>query len=444
MRRGRHTERAGRTGAVASIKDVARKAGVSIASVSRVMNDRENVGKETRERVMAAVRSLRYVPHSGARSLITRRTSAVGVLLPDLFGEFFSEFIRGIDAGARRRGLQLLLSSVHGEGPEVAAAILTMRGRVDGLLIMSPHVETALLDQSIPATLPLVLVNSPLVDAPHPTLTIDSYRGARAMVRHLIGCGHTRIAHIAGPVRNFDADQRLRGYRDEMARSLPDCEPLVLEGDFSERSGHRAGSRLADRLLGGDFSERSGYRAGSRLADRLLGGDFSERAGSRLADRLLGGDFSERAGYRSGSRLAARLAVHPASTPPATDISSVGPRPALADWRPDAVFASNDMMAVGCLVAFREAGLRVPDDIAVAGFDDIPLAALVSPALTTARVHIAELGRRALDQLLLGIENPQRTRRAAQVFVPELVIRESCGAANLPERRLRRPPSRTS
>jgi LacI family transcriptional regulator len=423
MRRGRHTERAGRTGAVASIKDVARKAGVSIASVSRVMNDRENVGKETRERVMAAVRSLRYVPHSGARSLITRRTSAVGVLLPDLFGEFFSEFIRGIDAGARRRGLQLLLSSVHGEGPEVAAAILTMRGRVDGLLIMSPHVETALLDQSIPATLPLVLVNSPLVDAPHPTLTIDSYRGARAMVRHLIGCGHTRIAHVAGPARNFDADQRLRGYRDEMARSLPDCEPLVLEGDFSERSG---------------------YRAGSRLADRLLGGDFSERAGSRLADRLLGGDFSERAGYRSGSRLAARLAVHPASTPPATDISSVGPRPALADWRPDAVFASNDMMAVGCLVAFREAGLRVPDDIAVAGFDDIPLAALVSPALTTARVHIAELGRRALDQLLLGIENPQRTRRAAQVFVPELVIRESCGAANLPERRLRRPPSRTS
>ncbi len=363
MRRGRHTAGAGRTGAVASIKDVARKAGVSIASVSRVMNDRENVGKETRERVMAAVRSLRYVPHSGARSLITRRTSAIGVLLPDLFGEFFSEFIRGIDEGARRRGLQLLLSSVHGEGPEVAAAIRTMRGRVDGLLVMSPHVETALLEQTIPVTLPLVLVNSPLVDAPHPTLTIDSYRGARAMVRHLIGCGHTVIAHIAGPGRNFDADERLRGYRDEMARTLPDSEPLVLEGDFSERSGYRAGHQLSDR---------------------------------------------------------------PASS------------------RPDAVFASNDMMAVGCLVAFREAGLRVPDDIAVAGFDDIPLAALVSPALTTARVHIAEMGRRALEQLLLSIENPQRNRRAAQAFVPELVIRESCGAASPPERQLRRSPSRTS
>lgn len=338
---------------------MARNAGVSIASVSRVMNDRENVGKETRERVMAAVRSLRYIPHSGARSLITRRTSAIGVLLPDLFGEFFSEFIRGIDAGARRRGLQLLLSSVHGEGPEVAAAIRTMRGRVDGLLVMSPHVETALLEQTVPGTLPLVLVNSPLVDAPHPTLTIDSYRGARAMVRHLIGCGHTRIAHIAGPGHNFDADERLRGYRDEMSSALPDGELLVLEGDFSERSGYRAGQRLSTS-------------------------------------------------------------------------------------RPEAVFASNDMMAVGCLVAFREAGLRVPEDIAVAGFDDIPLAALVSPALTTARVHIAEMGRRALEQLLLSIENPQRNRRAAQAFVPELVIRESCGAAGPPERQLRRSPSRTS
>jgi LacI family transcriptional regulator len=376
---------------VASIKDVARKAGVSIASVSRVMNDRENVGTETRERVMAAVRSLRYVPHSGARSLITRRTGAIGVLLPDLFGEFFSEFIRGIDTGARRRGLQLLLSSVHGEGPEVAAAIRTMRGRVDGLLVMSPHVETALLEQTVPATLPLVLVNSPLVDAPHPTLTIDSYRGARAMVRHLVGCGHTRIAHIAGPGRNFDADQRLRGYRDEMARALPDSEPLVLEGDFSQGSGYRAGQRIA------------------------------------------------------------RLPVNTASTSPARDTTPVAPagRPPVASnpvatSRPDAVFASNDMMAVGCLVAFREAGLRVPDDVAVAGFDDIPLAALVSPALTTARVHIAEMGRRALEQLLLSIENPQRNRRAAQAFVPELVIRESCGAASPPERQLRRPPSRTS
>jgi LacI family transcriptional regulator len=361
MGRARHTGGQGRHGSEASIKDVARKAGVSIASVSRVMNDHDNVRQETRERVLAAVRSLRYVPHIGARSLITQRTSVVGVLLPDLYGEFFSEIIRGIDAGARQRGLQLLLSSVHGDGAEVAAAIRTMRGRVDGLLVMSPHVDTALLDRNIPSTLPLVLINSPLVNAPHPTLTIDSYSGARAMVRHLVGCGHARIAHVAGPDHNFDSDERLRGYRDEMARSLPEIAPVVLKGDFSDRSGYEAGRRLTAR-----------------------------------------------------------------------------------DDRPDAVFAANDVMAVGCMVAFREAGLRVPDDVGLAGFDDIPLAALVSPALTTARVRIAELGRSALEQLLLSIDNPKRTRRVAQAFTPELVVRESCGAQKPQMRRRRRPAARVS
>jgi LacI family transcriptional regulator len=346
---------------VASIKDVARRAGVSIASVSRVMNDHDNVREETRERVLAAVRSLRYVPHVGARSLITQQTSAIGVLLPDLYGEFFSEIIRGIDDGARQHGLQLLLSSVHGDSAEVAAAIRTMRGRVDGLLVMSPHVDAALLDRNIPSTLPLVLINSPPVDTSHPTISIDSYSGARAMVRHLVGLGHRRIAHITGAERNFDSDERLRGYRDEMARSLPEVEPVVLRGDFTERSGQHAGQRLA----------------------------------------------------------------------------------AQREW-PDAVFAANDVMAIGCLAAFRAAGVRVPDDIALAGFDDIPLAALVNPALTTARVRIAELGKSALDQLLLSIQNPKRTRPAAQAFVPELVVRESCGAANPPRRRLRRPPARVT
>ncbi len=360
MRRARHSGPA-RSGADASIKDVARKAGVSIASVSRVMNEHDNVRQETRERVLAAVRSLRYVPHSGARSLITHRTNAVGVLLPDLYGEFFSEIIRGIDSVARSRGLQLLLSSVHGDAAEVGAAIRTMRGRVDGLLVMSPHVDTALLERNIPGALPIVLLNSPPTDTRHPTLTIDSYGGARSMVRHLVGRGHRRIAHIAGPRHNFDSDERLRGYHDEMARALPGVATCVLAGDFSERSGHKAGTELAGM-----------------------------------------------------------------------------------GERPDAVFAANDVMAIGCLVAFREAGLRVPADVALVGFDDIPLAALVSPSLTTVRVRIAELGKTALEQLLLSIEKPDRNRRVAQALQPEVVIRESCGAAQPSGRRRRRPSARGS
>jgi len=357
MTRSSHNERTARANVEASIKDVARKAGVSIASVSRVMNEHDNVTQETRERVLAAVRSLRYVPHNGARSLITHRTSAVGVLLPDLYGEFFSEIIRGIDAVARQRGLQLLLSSVHGDAAEVAAAIRTMRGRVDGLLVMSPHVDTALLDRNIPSALPIVLLNCPLNDARHPTLTIDSYHGARAMVRHLAGLGYRRIAHISGPDKNYDSDERLRGYRDEMARTAPHMVPTIIKGDFTERSGHRAAAQLT--------------------------------AGGEL---------------------------------------------------PEAIFAGNDVMALGCLLGLREAGVRVPDDVALVGFDDIPLAALVSPALTTVRVRIAELGKNALEQLLISIENPRRTRRVAQAFLPEVVVRASCGAAEKPQKRGRRRP----
>jgi len=281
------------------------------------------------------------------------------VLLPDLHGEFFSELIRGIDAVARLRRLQLLLSSTHGDAEELTLAIRTMRGRVDGLLVMSPHVDAALLDKNLPRALPVVLINSPLKDARRSTLTIDSYRGARAMVNHLIRCGHRRIAHVAGPELNFDAQERLRAYRDELASALPRAAPQVLPGDFSEKSGYLAGQQLA--------SQRD---------------------------------------------------------------------------RPDAVFAANDVIALGCVAAFREAGLRVPGDIAVAGFDDIPLSSLVSPALTTVRVQIAELGRAALEQLLLSMESPEQTRPVSRALLPEVVVRESCSTEKPPKRRSPRRAAR--
>jgi LacI family transcriptional regulator len=328
----------------ATIRDVAREAGVSVASVSRVINGHGNVREETRQRILAAVRSLRYVPHSGARSLSTQRSNVIGVLLPDLYGEFFSELIRGIDAAARERRLHLLVSSAHRDAAEAAAAIRAMRGRVDGLLVMSPHVDSGFFDRHLPGDLPIVLMNSPIQDGRHSSLSIDSYNGARAMVQHLVTCGHRRIAHIAGPDDNFDSQERLRGYHDELARLVPDASPLVLQGDFTEKSGYAAGQRL-----------------------------------SAPCDR------------------------------------------------PDAVFAANDMMAVGCLVALNEAGVQIPRDVGLAGFDDIPLACFVRPALTTMRVRIVELGRGALEQMALTIERPRRARSLAQMFLPELVIRVSCG-----------------
>src|SRR5262245_6580837 len=122
-----------------TITDVAREAHVSVASVSRVVNGHANVLPETRQRITEVINRLRYVPHTTARSLITRRTHMIGVLLPDLHGEFFSELIRGIDAAAREQRLHLLLSSSHGDAAEMSAAIRAMHGRVEGLVVLAPQ-----------------------------------------------------------------------------------------------------------------------------------------------------------------------------------------------------------------------------------------------------------------------------------------------------------------
>ncbi|MFL6593253.1 MAG: LacI family DNA-binding transcriptional regulator [Luteimonas sp.] len=304
-------------GDAVTIKDVARRANVSVATVSRALNGHHNVALAVRQRVLSIAGELHYRPHHAARSLSSRRTHTIGVVLPDLHGEFFSELIRGIDAVARERGLHLLVSSCHGHPEEQGEAVRAMRGRVDGLLVMSPFVDDAgLLRDCLSPALPTVFVNSRLPDAGHRALGIDHYGGARAMMRHLAACGYQRIAFIAGPEDNADACERLRGYHDALV-DLHGARPWVLQGAFDEASGQEAGRSL-------------------------------------LASAQ----------------------------------------------RPDAVFAANDMMALGCLFAFSEAGLRVPDDIALAGFDDIPLARYVHPALTTMRVDIADLGTRAMLALL--------------------------------------------
>ena len=326
----------------ATIKDVARAAGVSVASVSRAMNGAANVLPDTRQRILDAAKQLRFTPSGAARSLITRRTDTIGALLPDLHGEYFSELIRGIDQAARARGLHLLVSSSHGNADEAAAALRAMNGRVDGLLVMSPHADAEFLSHNLPGSLPAVLINT-MIDLPgHAAFAVDNFGGARAMTRHLAASGRKRIAFIGGPLDNREAQERLRGYR----------------------AGLRAG--LRESVFEGDFSEAAGASAGRRIAQ--------------------------------------------------------------AKQRPDAVFAANDMMAIGCLSALAEAGLRVPDDIALAGFDDIPIARYVTPALTTIRVPIAALGSAALEALVKSFKTPPTADNPTTVLPVELVVRNSCGA----------------
>lgn len=326
-----------------TIKDVALAAQVSVATVSRALNGHANVAEAVRGRVFAAAKRLRYTPHAAARSLSSRRTHTLGLVLPDLYGEFFSELVRGVDQAARERSLHLLVSSYHGHPEEQGEALRTMRGRVDGLLVMSPYVVASAVMAADVTALPMVLINSQAAAEGVAALSVDNYGGAVAMVEHLVASGHRRIAFIAGPPDNFDAHERRRGYHDALARLLPDADQWLLPGDFDEASGHSAGLAL----------------------------------------------------------VAA---------------------PAL----PDAVFAANDMMALGCLFALSQAGIRVPDDIALAGFDDIPLARYVHPGLTTMRVNIAEVGDRAVRMLLAQLGKEPMPAMSNVVMAPDLIVRESC------------------
>lgn len=338
-----------------TIKDVARAAQVSVATVSRTLNGHGNVAEDVRRRVLAVANDLRYTPHAAARSLSSRRTHTLGVVLPDLHGEFFSELVRGVDLVAREHRLHLLVSSYHGRPDEQVSALRAMRGRVDGLLVMSPYVEaqTSIVDE-LASSLPMVLINTQHASPEVLSLSVDNHGGAQTMVEHLVASGHRRIAFIAGPEDNFDAHERLRGYREALARLLPEVPEWVLPGAFDEASGHAAGQAL-------------------------------------LA----------------------------------------------ATQRPDAVFAANDMMALGCLFSLVQAGIRVPGDIAVAGFDDIPLARYVHPTLTTMRVNIAELGARAARLLLTRLsaeaghqetqdsQQHEEEPRRSEPLRPELIVRES-------------------
>jgi len=328
----------------ATIRDVALRAEVSVASVSRVLNGAGPVTESTRQRVLQAVEALRYVPHSGARSLSTSRTDTIGVILPDLFGEFFSELIRGMDLAARTHGLHLIVSSSHDDADEASAAIRSMRGRVDGLIVLSPHLDAANLAANLAGQLPVLLMNGGALDAGRPSIVVDNHGGAVTAVEHLLACGRRRIAHISGPAGNLEAEARLSGYVEAMvAAGLP---TRVLDGDFTQASGHRA-------------------------VTAMLGGEA----------------------------------------------------------RPDAIFAANDMMAVGALLALQEGGVRCPEDTAVVGFDDVPIAELVRPSLTTLRINIAETGRRALERLVGMIRTSGDAAApldvACEVVRPVLVVRDS-------------------
>lgn len=329
----------------ATIREVADKAGVSVATVSRVFNNSPKVVEETRKRIILVADELRYSPNYAARSLSTQRTESIGMLLPDLHGEFFSEVIRGVDETVQEQKHHLVVSSSHNKKSEIQAALKMMRGRVDGLIVMSPDIDAKTLEENLPSKLPVVLLNCFVDDTAFDSINIDNVGGAYHIVMHLFGHKHTRIAIIKGTERNRDATLRLQGYSKALA-----------ENNIA---------REEELLFPGDFTDSAGYDATRKILSMKN--------------------------------------------------------------RPTAIFASNDSMAIGALIALRELNVEVPEEMAVVGFDDIPMARIARPKLTTVHVAINELGKLASETLFAAIRDKEQHVRHHRLIPTDISIRESCG-----------------
>jgi len=340
--------------------DVARRAGVSRATVSMVLNRSDAVvlSAETRQRVLDAAAELGYRPNSAARMLVRGDTETIGLVVTDpqvlTVDGFVPQLLYGIAQATRESGYRILLEGVEpGAGPHAYAELVEGR-RIDGLIVLNPPTEAPQIHALIDQGFPLVLLGSVRHPREH-ACNFSTRRAIRRAVDHLAGLGHTAIAHIGFSPPGFVAtDARLNSYRESLrAHGIEPDDRLVAYGAFSAESGHRAMRELLDR---------------------------------------------------GGNRGAGR---------------------------PTAVLAGNDTIALGALAAIADAGLSVPDDIALVGFDDLPFAALLRPALTTVRNPGVEQGRQAAQLLirLLKGEAPEQRR----IVVPtELVVRESCGASRRP------------
>lgn len=341
----------------ATVADVARRAGVSTATVSRILAGVGPARPATRDRVREAARDLGYRPSGVARSLKRQTTRTIGLIITDIENPYFPELVRVIEDSAREAGYAVLLGNAD-DDPEREASYLDLlvERRVDGIVIAASGLGAHHREWLADPPLPVVLVNCAASDVSLPAIASDNRGGGRLAVEHLLRLGHRRLGHLTAPPRNIDAPDRLAGALDALrAAGYPDDELVVTVGSPNVGGGQRALRELLEQA--------------------------------------------------------------PDTT---------------------AVFAYNDLMAIGAMRAVRALGRSVPDDVSVVGFDDVTLAAYVDPPLTTIAQSTAEMGRWAFEELgrlmepgasSAGVEGGALHARAGGIVrLPVILrVRESTG-----------------
>ncbi len=330
---------------MANIHDVAAKAGVSAATVSRFINSSGYVGAKTRTKIREAMEALDYVPNSMARSLRTNESMIVALVIPDVTNPFFPTVVRGVDDVASKSDYRLMLFNTDGsKRREENILSVLAQTRVDGVIVIPSETvgDAQITDFLEQQRFPIVLVDR-VIDFPQvDCIMTDHYLGAYQAAQHLCGLGHRRIAHIAGPRRVVSSEERVKGYAAALNDfGIPVDQSLVVHGDFTRYTGYGS-------------------------LDSLM------------------------------------------NLPEA----------------PTAVFAANDLMAIGVIERARELGIKVPEDLAVCGFDDIEYASIVSPSLTTVSQETYRLGKLSAQLLLRRIAEPDCEVRRIKLK-PNLIVRES-------------------
>ncbi|MFB7308223.1 LacI family DNA-binding transcriptional regulator [Streptomyces sp. NPDC056192] len=328
---------------MASIKDVAAEAGVSVATVSRVLNSHPSVSPDARARVLAAVDALGYRPNAVARSLRTDQTRTLGLIISDVLNPYFTALARAVEEEARALGYSVIIGNAD-ERPELQDHHVRtlLDRRIDGLLVSPTDGGSPQILDAVRGGTPMVFVDRWIPGVDVPVVRADGCPAVRDLVAHLHRLGHRRLAIIAGPAATTTGSERVEAFREALgAHGLPLPDAYIGQGDFQADSGRRATERF--------------------------------------------------------------LAL---------------PEP------PDVVFAADNLMALGALDAIRAHGLRVPQDIALAAFDDIPWFVHTDPPITAIAQPTGDLGRAAVRALVDVIEGrpPQSVTLSAS-----LVVRRSCG-----------------
>lgn len=297
-----------------TVKDVARDAGVSVGTVSRVLARNETVNPAIRQRVEAVIERLGYRPSSLGRSLRLNKSDIIGLVVPDITNPFFAELAKHLETLASAAGYSVLLANTHEDPNAECKQVQSLLGRAPAGIVIAPVsgslVGSILRDGAVSVT---IAIDRAL--AGHSLVATDNFEGGRLAASHLLELGHRRIGYISGPSTTDVSIQRLNGFR----------------GRIEEASADRSQSAVDLRVLEGAFD----YKSGEAMGRMLLQGEASQR--------------------------------------------------------PTAIATANDQQAIGLLRASRDLGIRVPEDLSIVGFDDIPLASLVLPRLTTVRQPMEEI-----------------------------------------------------